>query len=159
EIVVPDFDARRLLHEEGLGPDLLGTLRQLSWTYPLEGSELQVVSTWDTTRPAHPPRHLLHVGPAVAWVLPDAVGQRLQGWLARCEEGTERPDLPRGDGGVRPGRAPVESADPQALRAALVQGQQARWEALAQYLRHLPVVTRDHFELATCLLHDIHALV
>src|SRR5262249_36576060 len=124
EIVVPDFDARRLLHEEGLGPDLLGTLRQLSWTYPLEGSELQVVSTWDTTRPAHPPRHLLHVGPAVAWVLPDAVGQRLQGWLARCEEGTERPDLPRGDGGVRPGRAPVESADPQALRAALVQGQQ-----------------------------------
>src|SRR5262245_3428592 len=61
--------------------------------------------------------------------------------------------------GYRPLRAEVEIADHRALRAALKEEQEARWDALAEYLRHLPVITRDQFELATCLMHDINALI
>src|SRR5262245_16316446 len=68
------------------------------------------------------------------------------------------PSMPP-DGDSRPVRAEVDIADQRALTAALRQDQAARWDALGEYLRHLPVITRDQFALMTCLMQDINALI
>jgi hypothetical protein len=102
EIVLTGFDPRQLTHEEGLGPACLGTLRQISWRYPLGSAcpwveprassgapsrdELQLITTWDTAQADGFRHHRLHVGPAISWTLPDGVGTALGDWLARQEE-------------------------------------------------------------------------
>jgi hypothetical protein len=87
EIAFPAFDVARLIHEEGLSPVTIGSLRQLGWTYPLGDVDLQYLATWDTEAPDHPAEHRLHVGNAVSWQLPETVGTRLQAWFATVEEG------------------------------------------------------------------------
>ena len=87
EITLPAFDVTRLIHEEGLSPVTIGSLRQLGWTYPLGEVDLQYLVTWDTEAPDHTAEHRLHVGNAVLWQLPETVGTRLQAWFAQVEEG------------------------------------------------------------------------
>jgi len=48
--------------------------------------------------------------------------------------------------------------DRATLAAALAAGREARWEALAAYLAALPVATANHWDLCTCLVHDLAAL-
>jgi hypothetical protein len=88
EIALSAFDVTRLSHVEGLSPALIGSLRQLSWAYPLgEGeSELHYIATWDTEAPDAEATHRLHVGTLVLWQLPETVGDRLQAWFAQVEE-------------------------------------------------------------------------
>jgi hypothetical protein len=89
EITLPNFDLTRLSHEEGLSPELIGSLRQLMWAYPLgEGEgDLHYIVTWDPKAPDAEAQHRLHVGTAVLWQLPETVGTRLQAWFAQVEEG------------------------------------------------------------------------
>jgi hypothetical protein len=87
EITLPAFDVTRLVHEGALSPVVIGSLRQLGWTYPLGEIDLQYLATWDTEAPHHPAEHRLHVGNAVLWQLPETVGTRLQAWFAQVEEG------------------------------------------------------------------------
>jgi len=92
EIVMFSFDVHKLVHTEGLGPEAIGTLRQLSWRYPLTSSandpdsEWQMISTWDSAAPEVPAQYRMLIGAAVTWQLPEEVGQRLEGWLVRKEE-------------------------------------------------------------------------
>lgn len=96
EIALRHFTATKLLHQEGLGPDVIGTLRQLSWRYPVQTQAegdfeevwLELITTWDSDQADSPQQHVLHAGNHhITWHLPDDVGQRLQGWFARKEEG------------------------------------------------------------------------
>jgi hypothetical protein len=42
EISLPAFDVARLVHEAGLSPVTIGSLRQLGWTYPLGDVDLHL---------------------------------------------------------------------------------------------------------------------
>lgn len=94
EIVLRDFDARQLAHKEGLEAEVIGTMRQLSWFYPLgrgmpgdiEQSWVELMSTWEPSMPDHPTQHTLHVGNHLLWQLPESTGEKLQAWFARTEE-------------------------------------------------------------------------
>ena len=88
EIVLRDFDPKKLVHEEGLPSSILGTLRQISWRYPLESvTALQLISPWDSSAADAPHQHSRDRANAVTWALSGSVGERLQGWLAQAEEG------------------------------------------------------------------------
>jgi len=87
EITLSGFDVGRLHHDEGLGPTLAGTLRQLCWSYPLGDIEFTYIVTWDMSAPDQAAEHRLYVGNAMLWQLSDAVGTRLQAWFAQVEEG------------------------------------------------------------------------
>lgn len=60
----------------------------------------------------------------------------------------------------RPGSA-FKGAHIQAeahLDTLMQAGQDERWQALAAYLHHLPVETKDHWEFFRCVLLDLAAL-
>jgi hypothetical protein len=48
--------------------------------------------------------------------------------------------------------------DRTTLGAALATGREARWNALATYLAALPVETASHWDLCTCIVHDLAAV-
>lgn len=102
EIVMPRFAVDRLIHEQGLGPEVIGRLRQMGWTYPLDAPEdddacaveLSLILTWDSTQPDCPVQGMLYVGTHVTWQVPAAAAQAMGTWFAIQEE--RRPVRPAG---------------------------------------------------------------
>lgn len=94
DIVLRRFEPQRLQHQEGLPPEMIGTLRQLSWRYPVELPDdfskecvwLELIATWDSTG-GGVPLHILHLGTNVTWELPQEFSEALQRFFARKEEG------------------------------------------------------------------------
>lgn len=91
EIVMRRFDVGRLTHEQERDPEILGTLRQIGWTYQLEAPEdgdagpleLSLVLTWDSAQLERPMHGILYVGEHVSWQMPAPTAQALSAWCAR----------------------------------------------------------------------------
>lgn len=82
ELILHDFDRSRVEHHEDLGAEVLGTLIQRSWRYPIEpGIWLELISTEDTGNLDSPALHMLHAGTAISWHLPDAFAEDLHGMM------------------------------------------------------------------------------
>jgi hypothetical protein len=87
EISLLHFDVAQLSYDEPTEPELLGTLKQLIWRYPLiqpptPDSELQLIITIDAGDDEPVPLHMLHIGTRISWALPPTAGWSLSGYFS-----------------------------------------------------------------------------
>lgn len=88
EIILHDFDATRASEGWELPARLVGALVERHWRYPLaEGMWMEGISIQNTADMlGRPTTHLLHIGHAVSWHLPQAIAEELHTLMGDVKE-------------------------------------------------------------------------